>query len=213
MRVVADWIEDAVTGGSGHGEANAMAVATVDAFGSPRVRMLLCKEIDPVRAAFRFFTNTESCKATDIAANERVSLLFWWPVQHRQVRVDGAASSLPADEVASYFQTRPRGAQVGAHASCQSRAITGRDVLDEQAAQARLRFEDARADVPVPAHWGGYDVVADEVELWQGRPDRLHDRIVFRRDGDGTPPPGWEGAATLVTDDQGARWWRARLQP
>jgi pyridoxamine 5'-phosphate oxidase len=163
-------------------EPNAMVVATVSADGSPAARMVLLKGISP--RGFVFFTNLASRKGVELAGNERCALLFPWHPLERQVRVDGVASVLSREDVAAYFATRPRGAQLGAHASHQSRPVADRAELMAAYDEVSARFEGR--DVPVPDEWGGYLVVPEAVEYWQGRPGRMHDRLVYRRE-----PTGW----------------------
>lgn len=174
------WLDDAVA--AGLPEPNAMVLATATADGVPSARSVLLKGYDD--RGFRFFTNTGSQKAMDLAANPRAALVFPWHALERQVRVTGAVSPLDRADVAAYFVTRPRGSRLGAWASPQSRVIGGRAELDARLAEAEARWPEG-ADVPLPDNWGGYRVAAETVEFWAGRNDRLHDRLRYRREGTG----------------------------
>lgn len=157
----------------------AMTVATASADGAPSARMMLLKEVDP--RGFVFFTNYESRKGEELAVNPRGALVFHWAVLQRQVRVEGLVARLPTDESEAYFRTRPRGSQLGAWASSQSRPVTGRAELDARLREHERRF--AGADVPLPPFWGGYRLTPERIEFWQGRANRLHDRLRFERAG------------------------------
>lgn len=162
-------------------EPNAMTLATVDADGQPWVRSVLLKLYDA--RGFVFYTNYRSDKARQIAGNDRVALLFPWVALARQVQITGRASRIPSAESLRYFLTRARGSRIGAWASPQSQVISSRSLLEAKVAEISRRFADG--EVPLPDFWGGYRVVPDTIELWQGRENRLHDRFRYRRGDDG----------------------------
>jgi pyridoxamine 5'-phosphate oxidase len=173
------WYDDAHA--AGLHEPNAMVVSTVDAEGRPSSRMVLLKGVSD--EGFTFFTNTRSRKGVELGANPRCAVLFPWHPLERQVRVDGVAEPLSQEVVDAYFAERPRTSQLGAWASHQSRPVAGRDDLARAYAEVEGRFDGAA--VPTPEEWGGYLVRPEVVEFWQGRPGRMHDRLVYRREGSG----------------------------
>ena len=188
------WFADAVA--ANLTEPNAMVVATVSAEGVPSARTVLLKDVDA--RGFAFYTNLSSRKGTELAATRRASLVFPWYDLHRQVVVIGEVAEVPRDEAASYFASRPRASRLGAWTSHQSAVIPDRSVLDERYAEIADRFPD---DVPLPDFWGGWIVVAETVEFWQGRESRLHDRLRYRR------------TRSDVGLDDAAGWIVERLSP
>ncbi len=173
------WLDEAVA--AQLHEPNAMALATATPDGRPSVRIVLLKGLDA--DGLTFFTNYDSRKGLELGANPRAaSVLLWHPLQ-RQVRIEGAVTKLDASDSDAYFASRPRGAQLGAVASPQSRLIAGREVLAERVAEVGQLFDGAA--VERPDRWGGYRLGLESIEFWQGRQDRLHDRLRFVRRGDG----------------------------
>jgi pyridoxamine 5'-phosphate oxidase len=161
---------------------DAMSLATVTPDCRPTSRMVLLKQVDGY--GFVFFTNYESAKAKQLETNPYAALVFYWPQLERQVRVEGKVTKTSAEESAAYFKTRPRESQIGAWASPQSEVIAAREVLEQRARELAELYCDR--DVDCPAHWGGYRLTPDRIEFWKGRVGRLHDRILYELQPDGS---------------------------
>jgi len=162
-------------------EVNAMSLSTHGTDGFPNTRVVLLKDYD--FNGFTFYTNFNSSKGRAIINNPKVCLSFFWPGMERQIIIKGDAQKINNDDSLAYFQSRPRGSQIGAHASPQSQVVPNRSYLEEQLTYFEKKFSDGT--VPKPEHWGGFLVQAYSIEFWQGRDNRLHDRILFTKDTDG----------------------------
>jgi pyridoxamine 5'-phosphate oxidase len=171
------WFDDAIASGMKLPEAMTLATATRD--GRPSARVVLLKDVD--NDGFVFYTNYRSAKARDLEANPQAALVFYWSQFDRQVRVEGTVERVSAEESRTYFKTRPRESQIGAWASPQSDIIENRELLETRVAELEQLYGDG--EIECPEHWGGYRVKPTRIEFWKSRLGRLHDRIVYQRDG------------------------------
>lgn len=176
IRLLERWIHDAAA--AGVSEPGAMTIATIDPDGRPSARIVLLRQLE--QRGLIFYTNMSSRKGKALEANPRAALVFYWPECQRQVRVEGAVDRIDDDRSDAYFASRPRKSQIGAWASEQSASIENREALERTVQEIESRFESA-VSIPRPPQWGGYRLVPDQIEFWQGRRSRLHDRFLYHR--------------------------------
>jgi pyridoxamine 5'-phosphate oxidase len=179
------WLREAIA--AEHPEPTAMTLATASPDGEPAARIVLLKGLD--ERGLVFFTGYESDKGRQLAANPRACACFFWVLLERQARVTGGVTRVSREETEAYFRSRPRASQLGAWASAQSTVLAGRSELEARLAEVRARF--GEGEVPCPPQWGGYRLVPDRLELWQGRPSRLHDRLRYTRISQANEEPHW----------------------
>lgn len=180
LKLFQQWLNEAIAAGIHLAEAMTLATATLD--GKPSARLVLLKQAD--EDGFVFYTNYQSMKARELDANPQAALVFYWPQLERQVRVTGTVERTSAAESDAYFKTRPRESQIGALASPQSEVVASREVLQERVDELEKFYEGREVDRP--AHWGGYRLRAERIEFWKGRPGRLHDRLLYERQPNGS---------------------------
>ena len=179
LELLSNWVQEAID--AGITEPNAMNIATVDSNGNPRNRMVLLKYLEGDNIGF--FTNLESYKSVEIRGHSMISATIWWPEMERQVRIEGVATLMDRGLAEEYHSSRPRKSRIAAWASDQSRPLPSREELKQRYEKYELEFGDG--EIPLPPFWGGYTIRANKVEYWEGRPNRMHDRVVLTRTDDG----------------------------